>query len=585
MRPSPRRLASICSLAAVFLIALATTAGAADRLLFSSQQLGAQGLTQYAIDLDTGALTQQGSIVPSGDTPTVPGVSPDGARIYVGSYNDNEINGFSIGGGGLTALPGLPVSTGTGPNEVVVSASGSSLWSANSADSSVGSYAIDNAGGLAEVAGSPFNASGPPTALAVSPMHALMFLPDYGDNLLAGLQIGAGGLLTPLIGFPLAHAGVPIDVEYNVAGNVLFVANSTTDNISSYSVNTITGALTEVAGSPFSAGTDPSALAASADGKWLFVNNSGDNTVQGYAVGSDGALTPAGAPAATGAFPNDVSVAPNSRFVYTANYWAGTISGFSIGDDGALTELAGSPFGDASGAVASVAIVPDQGPLASFSTSVKDSTVNFDGSASSDPDGSVASYVWDFGDGTGATTTSPLASHTYAAAGNFSASLRVIDNENCSNVQIGTGQTIACNGSAQAVATRTVAPLTPIDPLTLKHATGKQLTTKKVTGGIQRRVQIEFFLNRAAEVSYQFQKSSSKGRCRKTSTKKKGKAKYKNFGTKTSFPGNSGRVRRTFAGDFGGKTIVPGRYRVLLKGTAPDSVATPTTTSASFCVR
>jgi 6-phosphogluconolactonase (cycloisomerase 2 family) len=582
MHPSARRLAAIVTLASVLILALAASAGAAERLLFSSQNAGTEGLTPYAINLDTGALTQQSGVTPAGLTPTVPGISPDGSRIYVGAYSDDEIRGFSIGETGLTSLSGFPVSTGDGPNEIVVGPTGNSLWSANTPGGSVSAFSVDSAGGLAEVTGSPFATSGTETALAVSPMHSLMFSAGYAGDVIAGFQIGPGTALSPLGGFPLAHPGTPIDVEYNVAGNILFVANISDDNVSSYSIDTTTGALTEVAGSPFAVGSEPSALAASADGKWLFVNNSGDNTIQSFAVGGNGVLTPTGPAVATGQFPSDVSVAPNSRFVYTANYWSGTISGFAIGSDGGLTELADSPFGDASGGVVSIAIVPDQGPIAAFSSSVKDNTVSFDAAASSDPDGSVAGYAWDFGDGTSATSTVPQISHTYASVGSFTASLRVTDNENCSNLQIGTGQTIACNGSARAVATSTVAP---IGPLTLKHATGKQLTTKKVKGGIERRVQIEFFLNREADVSYQFQRSTSKGRCRSTGTKKRKPAVYRNFGKKTSAPGSSGRVRTTFTGTFGGNKIVPGRYRVKLKASAASSDATPTTNSATFCVR
>jgi large repetitive protein len=55
--------------------------------------------------------------------------------------------------------------------------------------------------------------------------------------------------------------------------------------------------------------------------------------------------------------------------------------------------------------------------------------VAFDGSASSDPDGTIASYAWNFGDGstaTGATLVRP--NHTYANAGTYTVTLSVIDN-------------------------------------------------------------------------------------------------------------------------------------------------------------
>jgi PKD repeat protein len=53
--------------------------------------------------------------------------------------------------------------------------------------------------------------------------------------------------------------------------------------------------------------------------------------------------------------------------------------------------------------------------------------VTFNGSASTDPDGSIATYLWDFGDsttGSGATTQ-----HTYTSVGTFMARLTVTDNK------------------------------------------------------------------------------------------------------------------------------------------------------------
>jgi len=57
--------------------------------------------------------------------------------------------------------------------------------------------------------------------------------------------------------------------------------------------------------------------------------------------------------------------------------------------------------------------------------------VNFDGSASADPDGSIVSYAWDFGDGNSGAGVSPA--HTYAADGNYTVSLTVTDNDGASD--------------------------------------------------------------------------------------------------------------------------------------------------------
>jgi 6-phosphogluconolactonase (cycloisomerase 2 family) len=581
LRFMPNRSCKALAAATVCLLALTASASAQTRPLFSSQSQGSTGLTQYSIDLDTGVLTQQGSIVPSGSYPTVPTISPTGSNIYVGDFFNSVVHGFSIGAGGLTALAGSPYAGGLGPNSAVVSPAGNALWTVNATGSSVSGFSVDGAGALSEVAGSPYVSSGVSNAIAASPNNPFIFTSGYGSNTIAGFLRGSGPELTELADSPFADPGTPSDVEFSTAGNFLFVTNADGDNISSYAISP-SGTLTGVTGSPFLAGDQPGALAASPNGKWLFALNIEDSTIQVFAISGDGALNPIGSPVATGSDPYDLNVSPDGRFLYTANFSSGTISGFAIDDSGALSELSGSPYGDASGAVVSIQIVPDQGPTASFASSVKDNTVSFNAAGSSDPDGSVSSYAWDFGDGTTQSGASPQVSHTYAASGNFNVTLRVTDNENCSNVQIGTGQSLACNGSARAVFSKTVSA---IGPLTLKHATGRQLKSTKSKGKVQVRVQTEFFLNRAANVSYQFQKSSSKGRCRTSPKKKKGKAKYKNFGKKASYPGNAGRVRRTSAGKFGGKTIVPGRYRLKLMATSPTSVDTPTTTSASFCVR
>jgi PKD repeat protein len=52
--------------------------------------------------------------------------------------------------------------------------------------------------------------------------------------------------------------------------------------------------------------------------------------------------------------------------------------------------------------------------------------VSFNGSGSSDPDGSIASYAWTFGDGSSGTGATP--SHTYTAPGSYTATLTATDN-------------------------------------------------------------------------------------------------------------------------------------------------------------
>ncbi|HEY5514579.1 MAG TPA: PKD domain-containing protein, partial [Pengzhenrongella sp.] len=84
-------------------------------------------------------------------------------------------------------------------------------------------------------------------------------------------------------------------------------------------------------------------------------------------------------------------------------------------------------------------------PTASFTSSCTLLNCAVDASGSTDPDGTIASYAWDFGDTT--TATGPAASHTYAAPGSYTVTLTVADDDGA------TGST-----------TRTVSPTTASPP-------------------------------------------------------------------------------------------------------------------------
>src|SRR3989442_1649835 len=69
----------------------------------------------------------------------------------------------------------------------------------------------------------------------------------------------------------------------------------------------------------------------------------------------------------------------------------------------------------------------NQYPTASFTSSCSGMTCSFT-STSSDPDGTIATYTWSFGDGAPLATT-PNPSHLYGNAGSYQVSLTVTDNQ------------------------------------------------------------------------------------------------------------------------------------------------------------
>jgi PKD repeat protein len=72
-------------------------------------------------------------------------------------------------------------------------------------------------------------------------------------------------------------------------------------------------------------------------------------------------------------------------------------------------------------------VVPNQAPVAAFTQSCNGLSCSFDGTGSSDPDGTIASYSWTFGDG--GTSSSATPTHEFAAAGTYEVSLTVTDDD------------------------------------------------------------------------------------------------------------------------------------------------------------
>jgi uncharacterized repeat protein (TIGR01451 family) len=90
----------------------------------------------------------------------------------------------------------------------------------------------------------------------------------------------------------------------------------------------------------------------------------------------------------------------------------------TVTDDAGLTSTVGHTVAVADAAPWAAFSVTTASPVAATPTS-------FSGAGSSDPDGSIAGYAWNFGDGSTGSGMSP--SHTYGAAGTYTVALTVTD--------------------------------------------------------------------------------------------------------------------------------------------------------------
>ena len=111
-----------------------------------------------------------------------------------------------------------------------------------------------------------------------------------------------------------------------------------------------------------------------------------------------------------------------------------------------------------------IQLIPNQDPTASF-TAVPTAgdgplPVTFDATASDDPDGTIVSYDWDYGDQTAGSGQTP--SHTYSGPGSYTVILTVTDNRGGTATAT---TTVTVTGNYSPTASFTAAPTTGEAPL------------------------------------------------------------------------------------------------------------------------
>jgi DNA-binding beta-propeller fold protein YncE/PKD repeat protein len=412
--------------------------------------------------------------------------------LFAADGTGNRIFGFGVAtDGGISWLGGFPITNQQAPTGMVPSPDGTKLYA--SVAGGVQGYSVSSDGTMTADQAGVLAAQTSPSALAINRAGTRLFVTNAGSNSISRYTVSAIGTLTPVVG-ATATGGGPAGIAITPDGSHVYVANGTDGTISILDGQGAASGLSAV-----TAGTGVSGLAITPDGTKLYAANTGDDKISGWSIGTDGSLSALpSSPYTTGDGPRGIAISPDGKLLMSADTNGSAVSGFAINSDGSLasrvssdvvagvTSVAFSPDGKhtfaagssavgaydvssagaltvrtgspvtTNGAHTAVAVTPNQGPEAKVDPvpAPAGSASTFEGGPSSDPDGTVKTYAWDFGDGssgTGATAT-----HTYAQAGSYTVRLTVTDDEDCSTAPVYTGQATLCTGSANATITKTV---------------------------------------------------------------------------------------------------------------------------------
>ncbi|HEX6468084.1 MAG TPA: beta-propeller fold lactonase family protein [Streptosporangiaceae bacterium] len=418
-----------------------------------------------------GELTRLGPAVPAGELPRAIVLTPDGRRAYVVSNaaaGGGLLGAYAVDARGALSRLGPPLLIGRAPFGLAVSPDGRRLYATEHDAGTVAVFTITPDGAPARVDAPVTPGPADPNAVAVSPDGRFLYVsggrPQPGQpGQLATFAIGVDGSLSPL-GEPLSLESAGAGLTFTPNGRFLYLTTTATGGVHAFRVGR-DGGLTPVAGSPYPAPARPVGSAVTPDGRHLFVGvgefGTTPNGVWGFRIGRNGALTPLAAqPFPSGIAPIWVTATPDGRHLYAVNRNTSDVSGFAIGPGGALTEVVGSPVptGGQDALLQSIAVRPDQGPIARFGARAAPAgrPSKFDAAASTDPDGRVARYDWDFGDGTRLVNGGAAPRHVYRSSGDYMVTMTVTDNEGCSTSLVYTGQSALCHGTRAAATSRTV---------------------------------------------------------------------------------------------------------------------------------
>jgi 6-phosphogluconolactonase len=420
-------------------------------------------------------------------------ITPDGKKVYSASNATGQIVGRRIAPDGtLGPLEGGTITELGSVSGLAITPDGRRAFA--TVAGAVRSYDIDARGALTPTGAAPgqTGALSQISQVAIVPSGRHLVVTNYLSDSVTTFAIGSDATLTRVGTAPTGAK--PVMPAFTPDGRFLYVSNESGASVSGYAVGS-DGGLTPLPGSPYATPSTPHGVAIAPDGRTLYVPSSGpdvtaENSVIGFRIGSDGSLAEQlpGSPYRVSGAVGRVVLSPDASRMYVVE-GVGDVVGapappalplgslqlalgelpgedplvsevhsYAVREDGSIAPSGhpsistGLVWSDGSTAF----LVPNQGPIAALQVVGRDGrSVTYSAEDSTDQDGTIVRYDWDFGDGTRVTTTTPFVSHRYARTGARTATVTVTDDEGCSTTFVYTGTTATCTGSAGARASTT----------------------------------------------------------------------------------------------------------------------------------
>lgn len=410
------------------------------------------GSSVTAIGLPPGQDPVYAPPIPTGNGPAFVAVTPDAGAAVVSNYTSNTLRPIAMcpdGNGHVKLIAGSAVGTETDPYALAIhptpasTSATSAVWHVyvtHSGSGSVGHYLLTVSNPTAHSCSASLELVQPqpsaiipvgddPRGIAISPAAAKAYVANKGAGTVTPIDLNTN---TP--GLPIPVGRDPEGIAFTPDGKKAYVVSTSQGWVVPVTV------ATNLPGVPIRVGDAPFDVAVAPDGKVAYVTNTLSQTITPIATANDQKLDPI--PMPSGVRPSGLTITPDGKTLMVGSFQSNRIVPIDVktGTAGTFLPGLGAPLG--------IAMTPDQAPVASVAVSpavpAAGSPVSFDASASTVKFGSIASYIWYFGDNPNPViTTTPTTTHTYESPGDYTVTLITVSSGGSWDKNVFTGRTMS----------------------------------------------------------------------------------------------------------------------------------------------